>query len=150
MCSYALLPHVSPSHLDLCTIPNSILITRTLDDEELLTQEKYFSVSELQDISLFLKQLAFSMIMRGLSRVCNLSGLFGHCHSLLTLLYSCDARRPFMEPNHWLIKYVSFFGGILVLISDIHIHCLYMMSGISRYLPSWESLRPEKNELLTF
>ena len=77
---------------------------RTLDDDELLTQEKYFSVSELQDISLFLKQMAFSMIMGGLSTDGSQSGLFGHCHSLLTLLYSRDARCPFTEPNHWLIK----------------------------------------------
>ena len=82
------------------------IIFRTLDDEELLTREKYFSRSELQDISIFLNQLTYSMIMGSLSSTDRFSGLFSHCHSLVTLLYSRDARRPFVDPDHWLIKYV--------------------------------------------
>ena len=81
-------------------------ILRTLDDEELLIQEKYFSLSELREISLFLNQLMYSMIMGSSSTGSTHSGLFSHCHSLLTLLYSRDARKSFVDPDLWLIKYV--------------------------------------------
>ena len=88
---------------DLCSL--SVTFLRTLDDEELFTQEKYFSLSELREISLFLNQLTYSMIMGNLSAADSYSGLFSHCHSLLTLLYSRDARRSFVDPDHWLIRY---------------------------------------------
>ena len=90
-------------------------VISTLDDEELFTQEKYFSVTELLDISLFLNQLAFLLIMEGLSFDSSLSELYVDCHSLLMLLYSRDARRSFTEPNHWLIKYVGLIFDVLLL-----------------------------------
>ncbi len=83
-----------------------LIVLRTLDDEELFTQEKYFSLSELREISLFLNQLTYSMIMGNLSAGDSHSGLFNQCHSLLTLLYSRDARRSFVDPDLWLIRYV--------------------------------------------
>jgi hypothetical protein len=83
-----------------------LIVLRTLDDEELFTQEKYFSLSELREISLFLNQLTYSMIMGNLSAGVSHSGLFNQCHSLLTLLYSRDARRSFVDPDLWLIRYM--------------------------------------------
>ncbi len=71
---------------------------RTLDDEELHVQQVYFTLDDLKDISLFLKQLLYKLIMDG-----QVSPMMSHCHTLLSLLHNRDCRRSFtLDKNFWI------------------------------------------------
>lgn len=83
------------------------LLDRILDDKELYEQEKPFSIEDLIQISAFLNQLLFRIVIckqMDLESSESLNHLTSCLHSLLTLLIRRDSRREFAPKNHWLIK----------------------------------------------
>jgi len=78
-----------------------VFTLRLLDDEELFEQQQHFSIADLVEMSTLMNRLVFRMVWE--KPTCS-SYLLDPCHSLLMLLYDRDSRRPFCEPDHWLIK----------------------------------------------
>ena len=71
-------------------------------------QQLYFSVDDLKDISLFLRQLVYKIIVEQKP-----SSMLSHCLALLTTLHNRDSRRSFTgDPSFWIEKfrYVPIFS----------------------------------------
>lgn len=81
----------------------------TLDDLEMLEQQKIFSVADYVKMSEFLNLFIFKVIWNGLITTdyalsCH---VFTSCLTLLMILHERDSRHNFTPANHWLIREVK-------------------------------------------
>ena len=74
-----------------------------LDDIEMYEKHKPFALGNFVTLSTVINQFLFKAIWSNLI-LDTTSPLFISLHSLLSVLYRRDNRRPFTRPNHWLIK----------------------------------------------
>ena len=74
-----------------------------LDDVEMYEKQKSFALGHFVTLSTVVNQFLFKAIWSNLI-LDTASPLFVSLHSLLSVLYRRDNRRPFTKPNHWLIK----------------------------------------------
>ncbi|KAI5697393.1 hypothetical protein M8J75_009638 [Diaphorina citri] len=79
-----------------------------LDDIEMYESQECFSLSDYEQLSLFLNHFLYKCIVNGLfdqKMSGAVSNLFHSAHTLLMLLYRRDSRRKFTKsPTHWIIK----------------------------------------------
>ncbi|XP_014671275.1 PREDICTED: ubiquitin-protein ligase E3B-like isoform X2 [Priapulus caudatus] len=83
----------------------SHLIT-ILDDVEMYDQQRPFTLQNLVDMGAFFNQLIFRLVWNNIIdvKVVAVHSLFIAAHTLTSLLYERDCRRPYAPKNHWLIK----------------------------------------------
>lgn len=81
-------------------------IISILDDSELYEQQKPFSIEDLINISNFLNNFVYRILINQLVayNAKDMDPVLQSTHKLLTDLYKRDCRRKFAPQDHWLIK----------------------------------------------
>ena len=77
-----------------------------LDDIEMYEKQQPFALGHFLTLSTVVNTFLFKAVWSNLI-LDTASPLFESLHSLLSVLYRRDNRRPFTRPNHWLIKEVK-------------------------------------------
>ena len=77
-----------------------------LDDVEMYEKQKPFALGHFIVLSTVVNQFLFKALWSNLI-LDTMSPLFSSLHSLLSILYRRDNRRPFTKANHWLIKEIK-------------------------------------------
>lgn len=80
-----------------------------LDEYEMYTEQKPFLLNDFVGLSYFLNNFLYKIIQENILDHKNLTTLpiFVSLHTLLQCLYRRDCRRPFAQPNHWLIQEIK-------------------------------------------
>ena len=99
---YLLPPFFLHLYFLFCLYPS----LRTLDDLEMLEQQKIFSVADYVKMSEFLNLFIFKVIWNGLITIDHALSchVFTSCLTLLMILHERDSRHSFTPTNHWLIR----------------------------------------------
>ncbi|GFO13715.1 ubiquitin-protein ligase e3b-like [Plakobranchus ocellatus] len=81
----------------------------TLDDMEMLEQQKIFSVPDYVRMSEFLNLFIFKVIWNNLISIDHALNcqVYNSCLTLLMILHERDSRHSFTPANHWLIREVK-------------------------------------------
>ena len=83
-----------------------------MDEEEMYQEQKYLTLDNWSQLSLFLNQFVYRLIRIEFQRTISISPklilennqLYKTLHQLLILLYERNSRKLFTPNSHWLIR----------------------------------------------